>query len=265
MSLDDLYRHAWAALAPDGFTELDEGEPPRAPSWIFGLLEDLDLGSGARILDLACGPGDQAIELARRHGAHVIGVDPVPAQLLAARRAAAAAGERVTVVAATMERVPIAPSSIDLVWLRDALLHSSEPEATLRGCFRALRPGGHMLLHTAYATELLAPHELSRLEEDMLVRPQSLDARRVDAAVAEAGFVTVRSETLGSELAEHYEREDGLGSRALLRLARLNRSAELRRRLGTERARVARGIYHWVVFELLGKLSYRTTLLRRAE
>lgn len=258
MSLTDLYRHAWAALAPDGFEEIDAVEPPRGPEWLFELLDQIELEPGSRVLDLACGPGEQAMVLGRRYRARVVGIDPVVAQLPLARD-----GRSIHVAAGRMEAIPIASGSIDLVWLRDALLHSDDPEATLAGCSRALRPGGHLLLHTAYATELLSEREIELLESEMHVRRAGLDMRRVDAAVSAAGLEVVRSETLGSELAEHYEEENGLGSRALLRLARLNRTPELRSRLGDDRYRAARGLYHWVVFELLGKLTYRTSLLRR--
>ncbi len=263
MSLDDLYRHAWAALAPDGFTELDDVAPPRGPDRIFELIDALGLAPGADVLDLACGPGEQALVLAERYAARVIAIDPVVPQLVMARGSATAADRCVCVAAGSMEAIPLASESFTLVWLRDALLHSSDPEATLHGCFRVLRPGGHLLLHTAYATDLLAAHELELLETEMHVQRAALDAKRVDRAVTAAGFEPVHDEALGSELAEHYEQQDGLGSRALLRLARLNRSPGARARLGEERVRAARGLYHWVVFELLGKLSYRTRVLRR--
>lgn len=262
MKLTDLYRHLWAALEPGDFAEVEALEPPRGPEWIFELVDGIALGKGARILDLACGPGEQAVALAERYAARVVAIDPLVAQLRDARRLA---GERlVRVAAGRMEAVPLADGSVDLVWLRDALMHTGDPEATLGHCRRVLRPGGHLLLHTAYATAKLAAHELELLAADMSVRRAGLDAARVDAAIARAGFEIVRDEVLGSELAEHYELENGLGARALRRLALLNRRPEaVLARWGEERLRTARGLYHWVVFELLGKLSYRTSLLRR--
>lgn len=264
MSLDQLYRHLWSALAPGEVPELTGLAPARGPEWIFELVDGLELAAGSRILDLASGPGEHAVALADRYRARVVAVDPVVSQLADARRRA---GERaISIAAGRMEAIPLAAGSVDLVWLRDALLHSGEPEATLLDCRRVLRAGGHLLLHSAFATGRLAPAELELLEADMHVDRAGLDAARVEAAISAAGFDPVRVEELGSELAEHYELADGLGSRALLRLARLERHPEiLRERLGERRFRAMRGLYHWVVFELLGKLSYRTSLLRKPE
>ncbi len=262
MSLHDLYRHLWAALEPGELAEIDDVPAPRGPDWIFGLTDEIGLKTSARVLDLGCGPGDQARALADRYRARVVAIDPVVEQLHHAR---AAAGSRpVLVMAGTMESIPAAAASIDLIWLRDALMHSNDPGSTFRECSRVLRPGGHLLLHTAYATARLAAHELELLEADMSVSRASLDVARVDAEISAAGLEIVRREVLGSELAEHYELADGLGGRALVRLARLERHPELLLdRLGPEGFRAARGLYHWVVFELMGKLSYRTSLLHK--
>lgn len=261
MSLDDLYREIWTLLDADELSELDAAPPPRGPEVIYRLVDRLELGPERRILDLACGPGEQAAALVLRYGIRVVAIDPVVAQLAEARRRQP---DAIAVAAGRMESVALAAGSIDLVWLRDALIHTDEPEATLGECFRVVRPGGHLLLHTAYATLKLAQEELELLTADMRVRGAGLDRERVERAWAEAGFEAVESIDLGSELAEHYELQDGLVRRACLRLARLEREPELwRERLGEQRFRTARAVYCWIVFEVLGKLSYRTDLLRK--
>lgn len=263
MSLGGLYRHLWEALGEESLPELRDLDSPRGPEWIFELTDSLGLGPESSLLDLGSGPGEQALELAERYSVRPVCIDPLPVHLDVARGAARRAGVGLRAVAGTMERVPIAAASVDLVWLRDALLHATDLELTAGECHRVLRPGGSLLLHAAFATERLAAQELELLREEMAVEAESLDRRRVDRAFSEAGFEEVRSEELGSELAEHYERTERLGSRALVRLAQLERSPqELRERLGPERFSAARGLYHWIVFELLGKLSYRTSLLR---
>src|SRR5437588_12223969 len=64
---------------------LDESLEPRGPEMLFDLVEGLGLAPGATVLDLGCGRGRHSIELARRFGVVVRGVDPDPSTLDRAR------------------------------------------------------------------------------------------------------------------------------------------------------------------------------------
>ncbi len=65
--------------------------PERTAQEIDFLLAELDLAPGARVLDVGCGFGRHSIELARRDY-RVVGIDPAPAMIEAARAGAAVAG-----------------------------------------------------------------------------------------------------------------------------------------------------------------------------
>lgn len=65
--------------------------PERTGREIDFLLSELDLAPGARVLDVGCGFGRHSIELSRR-GYRVVGIDPAPAMIEAARAGAEAAG-----------------------------------------------------------------------------------------------------------------------------------------------------------------------------
>lgn len=260
MSLEQLYGHLWTALGEGELEAADEASPPRGPELLFEITDAVAPCEGSLIVDLGCGPGDHAARLVERYGARAIGIDPLASHLIETRGQKG----RVFAVGGRMEAIPLPASSVDLLWLRDALLHSRAPEQTLEECHRVLRGGGHLLLHAAFATDELSSRELEILVSDLQVVAGSLDFDRVAAAIERCGFRIARAELVGSELAEHYELADGLGSRALMRLARLKREPErMRERLGEERYRAAFGVYHWVVFELLGKVSYRTLLLHK--
>jgi SAM-dependent methyltransferase len=260
VSLEDLYGHLWAALGENELAAADDDvSPPRGPELLFEITDAIAPRESSLIVDLGCGPGDHASALSERYGSRVVGIDPLLPHLVETARRS-----RALPVGGVMESIPLPAGSVDLLWLRDALLHSARPERTLEECHRVLRGGGHLLLHAAFATDELSARELGTLVTDLRVQPGSLDLGRVSTAIDRCGFVTVREEVLGSELAEHYESADGLGSRALMRLARLKREPErLARLLGDERYRAAYGVYNWVVFELLGKVSYRTLLLHK--
>jgi SAM-dependent methyltransferase len=65
--------------------------PERTVGEIDFVLAQLDLPPGARVLDVGCGAGRHSIELARR-GYQVVGIDPAPAMIEAARSGSAEAG-----------------------------------------------------------------------------------------------------------------------------------------------------------------------------
>ncbi|MGI8840779.1 MAG: class I SAM-dependent methyltransferase [Caulobacteraceae bacterium] len=92
---DDLYRgfldadmqYSCAYFASDDMT-LDEAQAAK----IAHIAAKLDLRPGQRVLDVGCGWGGMALNLAERHGAEVTGVTLSAEQLAVARRRAADAG-----------------------------------------------------------------------------------------------------------------------------------------------------------------------------
>ena len=79
-----------------------------------GLVERAGVGPGARVLDVACGPGSTAIPAARA-GAHATGLDLVPAMLDAGRERAAEAGVEVEWVEGDAEQLPFEDGAFDYV------------------------------------------------------------------------------------------------------------------------------------------------------
>ena len=91
--------------------------------------------------DFGCGVGGEAIEMAQRGAARVIGIDILEQSLQAARRAAQDAG-----VAERCQFVTRTDEPVDFVVSLDGFEHFSDPEDVLRAMSRMVKPSGRVLL-----------------------------------------------------------------------------------------------------------------------
>src|SRR5580704_16166081 len=105
------------------------------------LLESIGLRAGARLLDVATGPGTVAAQ-ARKLGVRAIGVDLSPGMLALARQAHPSLEFNV----AEVEHLPYADRSFDALVCNFGLGHFPRPEAAIAECVRTLRPGGRIAL-----------------------------------------------------------------------------------------------------------------------
>ena len=115
------------------------------------LVERLpSTGRPKKIVDLGCGPGIVALELARRRPQDFVsGVDVAGRMLERARRHAATRGRdraRLTWIQADATRMPFKAESIDAVTGHSVLYLLTDPGAALAECLRVLRPGGRLLV-----------------------------------------------------------------------------------------------------------------------
>lgn len=99
---------------------LDESLDPAGPEVLYEYVAAMELPAGATAIDVGCGQGEQAIELSRRFGLHVTGIDPVP-RCVEAARGYAQPGGKVSFHVGAAENLPIASASADLVCCRDVL------------------------------------------------------------------------------------------------------------------------------------------------
>lgn len=171
-----------------------------------GILSALHVEDGSTVVDLGCGFGILALELAGLHRIHAIAVDSDTAVLSSARRAVAAAegrdglarGSAVRVVAGDAYRLPILDSTVDMVVARYLFQHLGRPEAALREIGRVLRPSGTVCVMDVddglYVTHPERSGPYARLRE-ALAAAQVSDGgdrrigRRLAGLLDAAGFV----------------------------------------------------------------------------
>ena len=113
-------------------------------------LRALDIQSGSKVLDVGCGWGDTAIELAKKVGptGSVLGLDCCDAFLQKGRDDAAKARlENVRFVAADVQTYRFEPE-YDFCFSRFGMMFFANPVAAMRNIRNALKPGGRLMFIT---------------------------------------------------------------------------------------------------------------------
>lgn len=154
-SRDARKNRAWWDRTADGYQEQHGPQLNRRrdPAWgAWSIPEDglsiLGEVRGRDILELGCGAAQWSIRLATR-GARVVGLDNSGAQLAHARRLMARAGVDFPLVHASAEAVPLADGAFDVVFCDHGAMSFADPERTIPGAARLLRPGGILAFCTA--------------------------------------------------------------------------------------------------------------------
>jgi demethylmenaquinone methyltransferase / 2-methoxy-6-polyprenyl-1,4-benzoquinol methylase len=122
---------------------LSFGQDPR---WRRFLVSRIDAGPDDTILDVATGTGAVAIELVRRTGCSVVGVDQSPEMLAVARERVSRAGlgDRIRLVEASAEQLPFPDAEFAGLTVAYVLRYVDDPAVTMVELARVVRSGGAM-------------------------------------------------------------------------------------------------------------------------
>ena len=270
---EELYGDESAFAEYEAFqAALDRSLAPRGSGLLFDLVAGLGLPPGSLAVDVGARDAGHCIELARRFGFTVHGVEPVRRHLEGAARAlqALAAAEpdvaaRVRVEQGVAERLAEPGGSIDLIWCRDVLVHVADLEAVFSEFGRVLRPGGAAVIYQMTATDWLTPAEAARLWPPLGVHATSVDPQQFQAAIAAGGLRIGQCIQLGGEWRERDEEDrGGRTCRQLLHVSRLLRNRPAyQERFGADAYEAMLGNCLWGVYQMTGKLNPRVYLLHR--
>jgi demethylmenaquinone methyltransferase/2-methoxy-6-polyprenyl-1,4-benzoquinol methylase len=116
-------------------------------SWRRRTVKRLQLGEHPRVLDVATGTGDLAIDIARMvPGARVFGLDPSPNMLAIAAQKIEKRGltDRVTLVEGDAQALPYADCEMDAATIAFGIRNVPDRSQGLRELARVVRPGGRV-------------------------------------------------------------------------------------------------------------------------
>jgi ubiquinone/menaquinone biosynthesis C-methylase UbiE len=124
-----------------------------ANTWLATVAPFVQRSARPRIIDLGAGTGRFSVLFARSFEATVIGIEPSMGML------AAAAHEKprpdgLTYVAGAAERLPLADTTCDVVWLSHVWHHIRDHQACAAELRRVVRTGSHVLVRGTFGDRL---------------------------------------------------------------------------------------------------------------
>jgi ubiquinone/menaquinone biosynthesis C-methylase UbiE len=177
--------------------------PALFEQWTKHLIEGAGIESGSQVLDIACGTGVLARRaLSRtRPGGRVVGVDPAPGMLFAAREIE----PRVEWVLCSAESLELENETFDCVISQFGMMFFKDRQKSADEMFRVLKSGGSLAIavwntveqNPAYADIIAVLQEqVSTAAADALRLPYSLgNTTEVTTSLKNAGFGSIGVET----------------------------------------------------------------------
>ena len=160
------------------------GHAVRVAGHAESLLERIELQPGWRYLDVGCGVGAAAREIAESRPLAVVGVDIDPDQIEAARSSGALSNLQFQVMDAT--RLKFGDEEFDIVATSKTTHHIPNYERALAEMVRVLRPGGYLIY-----TDLTVPGWLAEVGRRLLPVMGFPSERALDTFATEAGLSPV--------------------------------------------------------------------------
>lgn len=162
------------------------------------LGQTLGVAPGDVVVDVACGPGTSAHQLARETGCDVIGVDLAPPS--------ASSDPRVRFVRGDAEALPLDDRSVDGVLCECALCTFPNKRAAACEFVRVLRPGGRVALSDLTARPEQLPASLASLQAWVACIADARPLDEIAALLERAGLVVEQAEPHDQALADLLDR-----------------------------------------------------------
>ena len=221
---------------------LGESFHPGGAALTSRLVQALQIGPGDLVVDVACGPGTSARQLARETGCDVVGVDLAPPE--------AAGDPHVRFVRGDAEALPLVDASVDGALCECALCTFPDKAAAAREFARVLRPGARLALSDLIARSAELPDSLVTLQAWVACVADARPLDEIAALLTLAGLDVEHTETRDDALTALLDRVE-----ARLKVATL---------LAADATRAARELLHEVRRAVeAGSLGYGVVIAQR--
>jgi SAM-dependent methyltransferase len=137
-------------LGQHGFADMEQ---------LDKLIEVTQPGPNSHLLDLGCGDGRIAEYISDRTGAHVTGIDYIPAAIEHAQRRTALKAERLRFLVGDINALDLPSGAFDVILSIDTIYFSDDYAHTLRHWIERLRPHGQLAIFYAHGREPWVPVE----------------------------------------------------------------------------------------------------------
>ena len=152
--------------------------------------------SGDTIVEIGCGRGERAMTLGRLTGSmgYVIGIESSPEAIAQARRIASEAGmSHMEFYLCRIDTIPLPADAADCVLSEGLACSAAGKMAVFREIYRALKPGGRMLVHDIAVKKLLPPEIADSMAEFACGLAGAIEISSFKHVAARVGFTDVRA------------------------------------------------------------------------
>jgi ubiquinone/menaquinone biosynthesis C-methylase UbiE len=150
---------------------------------------------GDVVVEIGCGRGERAMALGRLTGPQgsVIGIESSPEAITQARKNAAEAGQsHLEFFLCRIDSIPLPAAAANCVLSEGIACSAAGKMAVFREIFRALKPGGRMLIHDIAVKKLLPPEIADSMAEYACGLAGAIEMSSFKHITASAGFDSVR-------------------------------------------------------------------------